>query len=67
MQKTRASRGAKAGLELSAVAADKFEDIAKPLPLQAAVIAQRCRLPASLAAVIAELAFPAPDTWRAPV
>lgn len=67
MQKTRASRGAKAGLELSAVAADNFETTAKPLSRQAAVVAQRCRLPASVAAVVAELAFPSLDTWRAPL
>ncbi|MGU3421376.1 hypothetical protein [Methylobacterium sp. D54C] len=64
-QETRASRGAMTGLELSAVAADKLVDTAKPLALQASTLAKRFGLTPSVAATIAELAYPAVDSWRA--
>lgn len=62
-QETRASRGAMAGLELSAVAADKFEDTAKPLALQASILARRFGLSPSLAAVVASHAYGVADRW----
>lgn len=62
-QETRASRGAMAGLELSAVAADKFVDTAKPLALQASTLAKRFGLSPSMAAVVADLAFSTTDRW----
>lgn len=64
MQKTRASRGAKAGLELSAVAADKLVDIATPLALQASILSRRYGQSPALAAVRAEHCFGVPESWR---
>ncbi|MCJ2108177.1 hypothetical protein MKK70_22970 [Methylobacterium sp. E-041] len=63
-QETRASRGAMAGLELSAVAADNFVDTAKPLALQASTFAKRYGLPPAVASLVAELALTTPETWR---
>lgn len=63
-QETRASRGAMAGLELSAVAADKFEDTAKPLALQASTLAKRYGLTPAVANLVAELALTTPENWR---
>ncbi|WP_139257117.1 hypothetical protein [Methylobacterium sp. yr668] len=62
-QETRASRGAMAGLELSAVAADKFVDTAKPLTLQASTLAKRFGLTPAVANLVAELALTTTDRW----
>lgn len=65
MQKTRASRGAKAGLELSAVAADTFEIAPNRSDFQKNHLCRRFGLTDAAARTIAELAFATRDDWRA--
>ncbi len=64
-EETRASRGATAGPSKSA-----FREVSTPSDTpapshQQAFIATRFRQPSATAALLAELAFPSVDNWRA--
>ena len=65
MQKTRASRGAKAGLEMSAVAADTFEIQHLAPEIQKNRLRHRFGLAPATAAVVAGLAYGGTvENWR---
>ena len=65
--KKPANAGAHGLLKDVGLAVDSFGYAAPASALQVQCVARRCRLPASVAAVVAELAFPDLDTWRARV
>lgn len=62
--KKPAHRGATAGLSKSAVAANIERYALEIAPRQDLYLARRFGLSPALAVVVAELAYPALDTWR---
>lgn len=63
--KKPAHRGATAGLSNAAVAACNERYAPDYAPLQARILSHRFGLPPATAAALAELAYPAVDSWRA--